>query len=420
MNSKLKNIFSESGCPADGVLQKYLNGELSQSQKHDIEKHLIDCEMCSDELEGLRLMNDSERLNTIIEKINNQIDNKTKIRILKPLFSFVRIAAVLLILIIIGSMYVLYKNFNSLKTEKNLSENVEQSEASEQPQKTPSPDDANFTDSIRKQDITTETKKVIAENKSKQISDKELLTKIRSGKKNEAEKLSEIDDVNEESEIQTATGGNSGASSIAYLEATGGIKNVAAQDSDIPKPIMGEKIKEQPASENIADLTVSDEISKSEEKSVSLGNTVSKDKNKSAKIADSKTENENESAPSKSRYSSNYKKSDTTGNAVSTQDSEQDISESTIDEFKKTMNNNLDSILNIAINDYDNDKSNESKLRLELILQYTHFASYQKAQWYYALTLVKLNNRNEAKKMLKTPNHIYLKDAQDKLVEIDN
>ena len=56
MKSRIHNIFSETGCVQKDMLLKYRDGELNDTDKHDVERHLIDCELCSDALDGLALL----------------------------------------------------------------------------------------------------------------------------------------------------------------------------------------------------------------------------------------------------------------------------------------------------------------------------------------------------------------------------
>src|SRR5689334_9854980 len=54
------NIFSETGCIQHEVLWKYRQGKLSAAEKHAVEVHLTDCELCSDALAGLMVMENDE------------------------------------------------------------------------------------------------------------------------------------------------------------------------------------------------------------------------------------------------------------------------------------------------------------------------------------------------------------------------
>ncbi|MBI4946352.1 MAG: tetratricopeptide repeat protein [Bacteroidetes bacterium] len=54
--NKTKNIFAHTDCISEEMLMKYISGTLSPAEKHEVEKHLIDCPMCSDAVEGLQIM----------------------------------------------------------------------------------------------------------------------------------------------------------------------------------------------------------------------------------------------------------------------------------------------------------------------------------------------------------------------------
>ncbi len=76
MNSPDK-IFSRSGCLTQDMLYGYLNETLSNKDKHIVEKHLMDCDMCSDALEGLSLVVNRENIPAIVTRLNEQIRQKT-------------------------------------------------------------------------------------------------------------------------------------------------------------------------------------------------------------------------------------------------------------------------------------------------------------------------------------------------------
>ncbi len=52
----VNNIFEHTDCISEEMLTKYISNKLSPGEKHEVEKHLIDCEMCSDAVEGLQMM----------------------------------------------------------------------------------------------------------------------------------------------------------------------------------------------------------------------------------------------------------------------------------------------------------------------------------------------------------------------------
>lgn len=122
---KFDKIFSPSRCITNETMQKYVSGMLNAEEKHLVEKHLIDCEMCSDEVEGLSLINQSN-LNSIVSDINTQIDIKIlkknkKVRLIN--YRIQAAAAVILILIFFSAFYI--KNHFNDKSQQLFSEYFE-------------------------------------------------------------------------------------------------------------------------------------------------------------------------------------------------------------------------------------------------------------------------------------------------------
>lgn len=77
------NIFDESsGCIRQEILLKYLKGKLSGKERNLVERHLQECEMCSDELEGLSNLSEPDRIAEIEADINSMVDKRTTPRIL--------------------------------------------------------------------------------------------------------------------------------------------------------------------------------------------------------------------------------------------------------------------------------------------------------------------------------------------------
>ncbi|RPH31726.1 MAG: hypothetical protein EHM93_12320 [Bacteroidales bacterium] len=98
----------ENGCITSDMLIKYIKGGLSGWERNRIERHISSCEMCSDELEGLSIMENPERVDEISYELNQSIDKLT----VKPerempyLGMYLRIAAS--IVFIIGVSTVIY------------------------------------------------------------------------------------------------------------------------------------------------------------------------------------------------------------------------------------------------------------------------------------------------------------------------
>ncbi|NVO11599.1 MAG: tetratricopeptide repeat protein [Bacteroidales bacterium] len=74
MKTKDKISNNNEGCVGSDMLLKYVKGELSGQERNWVERHLSTCEMCSDELEGLSLLDDHNKVDSIANELNDRID----------------------------------------------------------------------------------------------------------------------------------------------------------------------------------------------------------------------------------------------------------------------------------------------------------------------------------------------------------
>jgi|GEM_PF-583115 len=390
MKEKLNTIFSETGCPSEGILQEYLNGNLSHTEKHQVEKHLIDCEMCSDELEGLRLMNNKNELNAAIERINNKIDRKLEKQKIKLFYGFEKIAAAILIFVAIGALFILFNHKNNLSTEKFVAENTKPSSVEQEK-------DASKIDTFKKESTsaqTVETRKLLAQDKPVSVI-----------KEKNATSFSEITETEGEGEVQIETTiadriyepseNNINSTALAYVETQETIndkinRNEDETESDIPDKqaeeytggiATGSNIKEDGTVPKTEDLTLNTAVD-----SYAINRSVSK-KSSRRKSKD---------APM--------------------------VSQSIQDDGSNVQTN--EDLLNVAIDDYTTEKYADAITKLEKILQYKDSAYFQKAQWYYALTLIELDKVKKAKQLLieiaNTPEHPFAEKAHQKIKELED
>jgi hypothetical protein len=105
MSDNLHTIFSGSECPPHSVLHAYFLRTLTEDEMHRVEQHLVDCEMCSDELEGLSRMKDPGELDLIVEELSEKIGRKRG-KILGMSRNYALMAAAAILFIIIGSVVV--------------------------------------------------------------------------------------------------------------------------------------------------------------------------------------------------------------------------------------------------------------------------------------------------------------------------
>ncbi|MDD3877975.1 MAG: hypothetical protein PHT69_15240, partial [Bacteroidales bacterium] len=74
--NNISDIFSSSTCPSSEELLQYVKGVLGEPDKKRVQRHLADCVMCSDEVEGLEAMSNPDNIVHIEDEINHKIDEK--------------------------------------------------------------------------------------------------------------------------------------------------------------------------------------------------------------------------------------------------------------------------------------------------------------------------------------------------------
>ena len=87
MNNNMLNHPQNTPCLSSQEMLDYTQGILSTQEQHRIEKHLLDCEFCSDSLEGIQLMKNPNSLLSIEEELNLEIDFKGVDHLMLGLYS---------------------------------------------------------------------------------------------------------------------------------------------------------------------------------------------------------------------------------------------------------------------------------------------------------------------------------------------
>ncbi len=73
MSKELKHkIYSATECLSEQTMFAYIDNKLDPKERHLVEKHMLDCELCSDALEGLELVKDRSRISVINKLIDEQ------------------------------------------------------------------------------------------------------------------------------------------------------------------------------------------------------------------------------------------------------------------------------------------------------------------------------------------------------------
>jgi hypothetical protein len=100
MSTDIHSVFSGGDCPDHGQLLAYFRGELTGEELHRIERHLAECEMCSDELGGLGRMKDPEKLPEIVAGIQAELTARRRRTIPVYMRILLPVAAAVVILIL--------------------------------------------------------------------------------------------------------------------------------------------------------------------------------------------------------------------------------------------------------------------------------------------------------------------------------
>jgi hypothetical protein len=76
MKQPIHKIFEETGCVRQEALISYRDNLLSDEDKHDVERHLVDCMLCSDALEGLAIGVSAAYLDEVRDEVRDTITGK--------------------------------------------------------------------------------------------------------------------------------------------------------------------------------------------------------------------------------------------------------------------------------------------------------------------------------------------------------
>ncbi len=73
MTDKLNNIFEESVCPDRRTLFSYVAGTLNPAREHIVERHLVDCDFCSEAVEAYKEEKDLPMINEQLIEMEEKI-----------------------------------------------------------------------------------------------------------------------------------------------------------------------------------------------------------------------------------------------------------------------------------------------------------------------------------------------------------
>ena len=124
---KANNIFEHTDCLSEEMLTKYLSDKLSPAEKHEVEKHLIDCEMCSDAVEGLKMIADKNKISGITSELNKKIQQRVEAKEVKIIFIRqyrTQLAVAASIILVVGLVWFFRTNMQMKEMDSASSEKI--------------------------------------------------------------------------------------------------------------------------------------------------------------------------------------------------------------------------------------------------------------------------------------------------------
>ena len=124
MDNELLNILANSNKDIDNQkLMDYLSDKLSASEKHDLEKKMVDSEMLNDVVEGLEKLKNKKDISGLVEQLNSNLKKQLEKKRSKKLKRQIKdlpwlYLSIILILLLILIGFIVIKNH--LDSEKNF------------------------------------------------------------------------------------------------------------------------------------------------------------------------------------------------------------------------------------------------------------------------------------------------------------
>lgn len=128
MDEDLLNILSNSNKDIDNQkLMDYLSGKLSEGEKHEIEKEMMDSEMMNDVLEGLEKFKNKNAVPILVDQLNSnlrkQLKKKKERKFRKRIqdLPWLYLTIILILILILVAFLVIKKHLENEKTGSSVS-----------------------------------------------------------------------------------------------------------------------------------------------------------------------------------------------------------------------------------------------------------------------------------------------------------
>ncbi|GGG26421.1 carboxypeptidase-like regulatory domain-containing protein [Pontibacter amylolyticus] len=124
MQPDSRHILWERGDhPSVELLEQYHGGTLPEALHHQLERHLLDCDLCSDALEGLEV-SDATTTDRDLRDINSLIATKSRQR--KNLYLTDWKVAAAVVLVLLSSVAVFYYNYQEVREQQGIAAQQDQ------------------------------------------------------------------------------------------------------------------------------------------------------------------------------------------------------------------------------------------------------------------------------------------------------
>ncbi|MBX0331774.1 TonB family protein [Pontibacter sp. HSC-14F20] len=114
-------LWDQGDHPSVELLEQYQAGTLPDALHHQLERHLLDCDLCSDVLEGLSV-SDAAQTESQVEDINSYIEVKSRRQNRKPVPLYLtdwRVAAAVA-MVLLSTVVVFYYNYQQVREQQGI------------------------------------------------------------------------------------------------------------------------------------------------------------------------------------------------------------------------------------------------------------------------------------------------------------
>lgn len=113
----MNSIFKRRSCLSPWEVRQYLNDELSDEQRYEVENHLLDCELCSAAVDSYAENGDFHTFEEDIQVIQDKVNVSTN-ALSRRRIAWINRAAAIVLLLIIG--YAAFRYWSASKHERTF------------------------------------------------------------------------------------------------------------------------------------------------------------------------------------------------------------------------------------------------------------------------------------------------------------